>query len=74
MANYTTDRFVSSIQAQIRAEMDKLVEDEAEAAAERVRAKAREMAPRLALALMSNFDITKDRQDIIIRVRNEGAA
>ena len=64
-----TDSFIASLTAHVRSEMDTLVAEEAEAAAERVRDRARLLAPRLAMELMTYFDVQRNQQDIVIKVR-----
>lgn len=73
MSTLTSESFIASLERAILAEMNNLVEQEAETAAERVRVRAREMAPRLAMALLKNFNVSMDRNEIVIRVITDEA-
>lgn len=64
------DTFIASLTAHVRSEMDKLVAEETEAAAERVRERARLLAPRLAMELMTHFDVQRNQLDYVIKVRS----
>lgn len=68
---YTTDALVTAIQRHVRSEMDKVVAEEAERASERVRNRLAEMAPQMAMALLKHYDIARDRNEIVIRVRDD---
>lgn len=63
------DRMADAILREMRAEADRIVAEEANAAQERVKARLREIAPRLAMSIMKHFDLTRDGQNIMIRVR-----
>lgn len=67
MSTLTGDSFMASLTNAVHAEMQKLVEQEAEAAAERVRMRAKELGPELAMRLLKNFDLMRGRDEIVIR-------
>ncbi len=73
MSVITSESFIASLERAILAEMNSLVEQEAEAATERVRVRAREMAPKLAMSLLKNFNVSMGLHEILIRVRTEEA-
>ncbi len=74
MAVYTDDSFMRSLQQHVRREMDIIVEEEAQKAAERVQERTRAIAPKLAMELLTYFDLMRDGRDVIIKVRQPDAA
>lgn len=67
MSAMTGDSFMTALTTAVHGEMQKLVEQEAEAAANRVRQRAKELGPELAMRLLKNFELTRDRNEIVIR-------
>ena len=67
MSTLTGDSFMAALTNAVHVEMQKLVEQEAEAAAQRVRVRAKELGPELAMRLLNNFDLMRNRDEIVIR-------
>jgi len=65
------DGLLPAISEAVRIECDRIVEEEAKAAAARVETRLKELAPQLAMRLFTAFDITQNRQEIVIRVRQD---
>lgn len=57
------------VRAGIRNEIERIVAEEGEAAAERVRQRVADAAPTIAAKLLDHFDIMRDDRRIVIEVR-----
>ena len=72
MANITSpDRFAAAVLDALNREIERVAEEEIDAAHKRVAERVRERLGSIATAIFSHYDLTLDRRDLLIRVRNE---
>ncbi|WP_131819204.1 hypothetical protein [Sphingomonas jatrophae] len=63
------DTFLAAMTSAVRAEMQAIVEQEAQAASERVRERLKQIGPELAMRLLSQFDVSRQEQHVVIKFR-----
>lgn len=64
----TENHFMTMLRKQIKAEADKIIAEECEAVAERVKVRMGRISDTVALSILSDYDIMADQRQLMIRV------
>lgn len=69
MRQISDDVFVDALRFSIRNQIENIISEEAEEAANRVRSRVADAGPTMATRLLSHFDMVKDERRIVIEIR-----
>ncbi len=65
----TENHFMTMLRKQIKTEADKIIAEECEGVAERVKVRMGRISDTVALSILSDYDIMADQRQLVIRVR-----
>ena len=68
------ERFADAVLSALRAEIERVADEEIDAAHKRIGERVRERVGSIAASVFTHYDLMMDRGDLLIRVRNETKA